>query len=183
MKTISYQTTVDYEDIVTVADCRAFMRVDDAEDDILIAALRDTACLWVENYTNTKLGAVDAIGYLDDWYSSRIGVGPVNSISQVEYMNTAQTWAVLPSANFYYDLVTSSARIFFRDVPSLYSHAVNRVRVSMSIGYNTVPEPLIQAVRILAAHLYENREAAVVGKSVNQLPMSVESLCSAYRVL
>lgn len=60
------------------------------------------------------------------------------------------------------------------------------VEVTFKAGYGQaaedVPEPLREAVRQLAAHLYENREATIVGtSSANVLPYGVEELIADYR--
>lgn len=44
------------------------------------------------------------------------------------------------------------------------------------------PEPaILQAIKLLVAHLYENREASLVGVSVEQLPIGVFDLITPYR--
>jgi uncharacterized phage protein (predicted DNA packaging) len=44
-----------------------------------------------------------------------------------------------------------------------------------------VDEPIKEAVRQLAAHLYENREASLVGVSAEQLPFGFLDLLAPYR--
>ena len=46
---------------------------------------------------------------------------------------------------------------------------------------NGVPEPLKQAIKLLVAHFYENREATVIGNTPNVLPYSVFDLVGPYR--
>ncbi|GJE00904.1 head-tail connector protein [Methylobacterium isbiliense] len=41
--------------------------------------------------------------------------------------------------------------------------------------------PLRQAVRMLAAHLYENREASLVGVTATELPIGVMDLLMPFR--
>ncbi|WP_242217266.1 head-tail connector protein [Shinella zoogloeoides] len=43
------------------------------------------------------------------------------------------------------------------------------------------PAPLEEAVRQLAGHLYENREASLVGVSADLLPLGVFDLVAPYR--
>lgn len=45
----------------------------------------------------------------------------------------------------------------------------------------TVPEPLKEAVRQLAGHLYENREASLVGITAEEIPFGFWELISPYR--
>jgi hypothetical protein len=44
-----------------------------------------------------------------------------------------------------------------------------------------VPEPVKEAVRLLAAHLFENREATLVGVTSQSLPFGFLDLLSPYR--
>lgn len=47
---------------------------------------------------------------------------------------------------------------------------------------NDVPEDLREAVRLLAAHLYENREATIFGVSVAPIPLGFDDLIRPHRV-
>jgi uncharacterized phage protein (predicted DNA packaging) len=44
-----------------------------------------------------------------------------------------------------------------------------------------IPAPVKEAARQLAAHLYENREASLVGVAAQQLPFGVLDLLTPYR--
>jgi len=46
---------------------------------------------------------------------------------------------------------------------------------------NPVPDALKEAIRQLAAHLYENREASLVGVTAQQLPFGLLDLLAPYR--
>ena len=46
----------------------------------------------------------------------------------------------------------------------------------------TVPGPLVQALLLLVGHLYENREAVVVGANAIKLPMAVDWLVMPFRL-
>jgi uncharacterized phiE125 gp8 family phage protein len=53
--------------------------------------------------------------------------------------------------------------------------------VTFQAGYQTVPPALKQAVLMLIAHLFENREAVVTGTIVSELPLGLQSLINLYR--
>lgn len=44
-----------------------------------------------------------------------------------------------------------------------------------------VPEPVQQAIMLLAAHFYENRQTLREGKSISEIPFTVSALISNYR--
>jgi uncharacterized phiE125 gp8 family phage protein len=54
------------------------------------------------------------------------------------------------------------------------------VRFVAGWDLSNVPNPLMQAMRMLLAHAGENREAVVNG-SFTEVPLGVESFLSAYR--
>jgi uncharacterized phage protein (predicted DNA packaging) len=43
------------------------------------------------------------------------------------------------------------------------------------------PSPLLEAIKMLAAHLYENREATLAGATTHNLPFGVWDLITPYR--
>ena len=45
-----------------------------------------------------------------------------------------------------------------------------------------VPEPIVQAIKLLTSHLYENREA-VTSLSVNSIPYTIGAMLQPYRIL
>ncbi|MCV9997677.1 head-tail connector protein [Pararhizobium sp. YC-54] len=49
------------------------------------------------------------------------------------------------------------------------------------IDQDPVPPALIEAVALLAGHLYENREATLVGVSAQELPLGIHDIVSGYR--
>ena len=185
MVTVSITGTPSLNDIITVADLKTFCRVDDAAEDTLMDAIRQAAITHVEDYCNIRLGDVAAVVYADYWHPMRIPVGPVASITSITYTSTANTTETLNASKYYFDLKTKPARINFVSPPDLYTDALNRVQINCVIGYAeaSVPKPLLQAIRILAGHYYENRQAVVTGTIAVEIPMAVAALLSPYRVL
>lgn len=49
------------------------------------------------------------------------------------------------------------------------------------VAYDTAPADLREAVLLLASHLYENREAVLVGVGAEALPFGYEHLVQAHR--
>lgn len=48
-------------------------------------------------------------------------------------------------------------------------------------GSSEVPDPVCEAVLQLTAHLYENREASIVGLTIEEVPFGFWSLLMPYR--
>lgn len=58
----------------------------------------------------------------------------------------------------------------------------NGAKIQFTAGYNEVPESLKAAMKLIIGHLYENREAVVIGASANEVPLASEYLMQPYRV-
>lgn len=67
--------------------------------------------------------------------------------------------------------------------PTLYDDRLDAVRVTFTAGYGAaaadVPKPIHVAIKLLAAHWYEHREAA--GEAMQSIPFGVDMLISPYR--
>lgn len=185
MMTVEITGTPDLDAVASVASIKSYLRVDHSDDDTLIEVLRDAAIAWVEDYCNTRLGDVTAIGYIDHFCPVRVPVGPVNSISSISYTATGNVTTTLSTGNYYFDLKTKPARIRFDNVPDLEDDALNRVQVNMNLGYPEadIPKPLIQAVKLMTAHLYETRVPVVTGSIASEVPLALKALLNPYRIL
>ena len=92
--------------------------MDHTDEDTLIEAYRDAAIAWVEDYCNTRLGDVSAVGYIDFFYNVRLPIGPVNSIASVHvHQDTANATQTLATTKWWADIKTKAARITFDSVP------------------------------------------------------------------
>jgi uncharacterized phiE125 gp8 family phage protein len=110
------------------------------------------------------------------------------SVDQIKYRDENGT--ELPFTDYRYDAV-DVGRLWLADgasFPPVKLYQYGGVKISFTAGYGSsgvsVPEPIRHAIRLLAGHYYENREAVLVerGANIMQLPMAVEALLSPYRV-
>jgi len=178
---------VDQDTIITVADLKAHMRVTHTQEDTYISALRSAAISWVEEHCNIKLGSYTARGYLAGFYNSYIPIGPVTAISEVKYQTTSDktydNLDTLAAGLWFTDEISKPARIAFRDYPNVYEYALTPVVVTFTAGYTTMPDPVLQAIRLLVAHMYENRQEEVVGTITTRLKFGLEALLNPFRVI
>ena len=179
---------VDQDTIITVADLKAHLRVTHTQEDTLISALRSAAISWVEEHCNIKLGSYTARGYLPDWRVAYFPIGPVTAITEVKYQTTADKdyttdLTTLGTTLWYTDEITQPARIAFRDYPTTYDYALTPVVVSFTAGYTTMPAPVLQAIRLLVAHMYENRQEEVTGTITTRLKFGLEALLNPFRII
>jgi len=113
---------------------------------------------------------------------------PLQSVSEIRYLDTDGSWQVLDSSKYRVDSVSSPGRItpaYGETWPSTRS-ATGAVEVTMVIGYGkatAVPASIKRALLLLVGQWYEFREEVVVGAAVNQLPRAVDALLAPYRML
>jgi uncharacterized phiE125 gp8 family phage protein len=179
---------VDQDTIITVADLKSHLRVTHTQEDTLIGALRSAAISWVEEHCNIKLGSYAARGYLTDWRPAYFPIGPVTAISEVKYQTTADKdytadLTTLAATLWYTDEVSQPARIAFRDYPTTYDYALTPVVVTFTAGYTTMPAPVMHAVRLLVAHMYENRQEEITGTISTRLKFGLEALLNPFRII
>ena len=179
---------VDQDTIITVADLKAHMRVTHTAEDTLITALRSAAISWIEEHCNIKLGSYTARGYLPGFYNAYIPVGPVTAITEVKYQTTADKdyasdLTTLAAGNWYTDTISQPARIAFRDYPQVYEYALTPVVVTFTAGYSTMPAPVLQAIRLLVADMYENRQEEVIGTITTRLKFGLDALLNPFRII
>jgi uncharacterized phiE125 gp8 family phage protein len=179
---------VDQDTIITVADLKSHLRVTHTQEDTLIGALRSAAISWVEEHCNIKLGSYTARGYLTDWRPAYFPIGPVTAISEVKYQTTADKdytadLTTLAATLWYTDEVSQPARIAFRDYPTTYDYALTPVVVTFTAGYTTIPAPVVHAIRLLVAHMYENRQEEVIGTITTRLKFGLEALLNPFRII
>ena len=179
---------VDQDTIITVADLKAHMRVTHTAEDTLISALRSAAISWIEEHCNIKLGSYTARGYLPGFYNAYIPIGPVTAISEVKYQTTADKdytsdLSTLAADNWYTDTISQPARIAFRDYPQTYEYALTPVVVTFTAGYSDMPAPVLQAIRLLVADMYENRQEEITGTITTRLKFGLDALLNPFRII
>lgn len=178
---------------VAVADLVAQARIDGAEENELLGRLLATARAHVESVTQRSLLRQDWCLTLDEFPTGaviRLPRGPVSEVLSVKYLDALGQQQTLPASA--YRLVKGG--LVQRLVPAVglsWPQAlcdIGAVEVSYRAGWATaqdVPEEIRDAILMLAAHWFENREAVAVTKSNDgMMPVSLgfESLLSHHVV-
>lgn len=186
--------------IVTWAEARKHLRLDDDEDREYVESLIAAATSWIdgpEGWLGRALGEqtlelVDcAFGY------GRLPYPPLVSIESITYLGSDNVDHVL-AADTYRQLANGSiAPLPGAHWPSVGASS-EAVRVVYLAGYpdrvvpptqeggatarlSTVPAPIKLAINQLVAHWYLNREAASTTKA-EDIPFGVEAKLSPYRI-
>lgn len=135
--------------------------------------------------------------YLDDarpptWRYGiiRLPRPPLISVDTVEYYDTSISvppfvYTTLATTEYQVDTNTEPGRLApapFKVWPATSPLAMAAVKVTYTCGYTgpeKVPARLKQAIRLIAAHLYEHREPIVTGATVANVPYSLKAFASS----
>lgn len=170
---------------LTLAEAKAFLRVEHADDDALIAALIAGARGHVEARTRRGLITQSWRMVRDAWPPDGRIAAPLAPLRQVTAARVYDLGGVARA-------VDTQAFIVEPETIALVPWAITQpgriaagIEIDVTIGYGVaaadVPEPLRQAIRLLLAHWYENRGG--VAREGVALPANVEALLAPYRVL
>ncbi|WP_256467859.1 head-tail connector protein [Bradyrhizobium sp. 18] len=178
--------------LVSLEEAKAHLRVDFDDDDDYIESL-------VETVTNTLDGPGGWLGralitQTLEWRGDEFGTcdirlpyPPIASIVSVKYDDDDGAEQTVSSGDYRLVGQPSLPRIalaYGSSWPSTRSQSES-VRIRYTAGYGTavdsVPAPIRQAVLLMIAELYENRELTT-DRSRAELPFSAMALLSTYRV-
>lgn len=106
---------------------------------------------------------------------------PLVSVTHVKYYDENNVLQTLDPSTYQVDTYSKTGKLalVYQEVwPATYYELLNSVEVQFVSGYGTspesVPEPVIQALLLTVAHMYENRTTL-------EIPMGVSQLVSQYQ--
>jgi uncharacterized phiE125 gp8 family phage protein len=175
---------------VTLAEAKAYLRVEHDDDDDVIAALIAGARVHVEAQIRRALITQSWRLIRDAWPADgRMTVlpAPLQALTAARvYRLDGSTQAIDPQA-FVVDTASAPARLSFASgAPPAPGRPFGGIELDIDVGYgdepSDVPADLRQAIRTLVAHWYENRGVIALGESVAVLPQQVAALLAPYRV-
>tara|TARA_R110000803_G_scaffold48061_2_gene99901 strand:- start:4085 stop:4690 length:606 start_codon:yes stop_codon:yes gene_type:complete len=189
----AYIETQSATKMVTLEEAKLHLRVMQEDDNTYINNLIMVAQQTIENYCNLLIFKTTVIQRGDCWadisslYFSPIKNSGAATLTHIKYYdsnNTQQTWA---SSNYIFDKFSQPCRIGIAPDITLPTLAIriDAVEVKYEIGTtdaDLVPLAIKQACLILVGQWYENRQEAVVGRSVGVIPMTARYLMNPYRI-
>jgi len=172
---------------VTVAEQKAFSRVEYADDDNIIVGVLKAARECVENATNRRLITQTWRHYPANPRDIILPFGPVQAVTSVTLYDETGSAHLLAPSDYDADIISEPATLKVRNLQGVSLRWTNPLAVEFVCGYGdsgtTVPESIRQAIMLLAAHWYENRVAvAETALRFEELPMGVKYLLAPYRL-
>ena len=163
-------------------------RVDSHQDDSAL----------LESYQRSAVASIDGpdgIGYamltqtwerVMDWFPATIVLPgfPIQSVESITYRDASDAEQTVDPSD--YELINDYEPAVIEPVAGwpVVGRRRGTVVVRYVLGHATpsdVPDDLRDAVALMVAHRYENRQPVVMGSSVTELPMGVGPIIEKYR--
>lgn len=175
---------------ISLAEAKAHLRVDTSGEDSLIQSLIMASRLHIEAALDLALITQSWRHQRDVWPPSRVLIlplRPIQGVTAVTLHDDDATSRSLDIENFVVDGFANPARLVWRGpgaVPAAGMIA-NGIEIDFVAGHGDatadVPQPIRQALLLLIAHWYENREPVEIGASATTIPAGVSELLMPYR--
>ena len=182
---------------VTLAEAKAHLRVDTADDDAYITGLITAAREWVEQYLDRTLVHTQWVMRLDQFPASGMepielprppivasGTATAVSITLTSELGTTSTYS---TAEYRVDRQSTPGAIRPLYGFTYPPHRIddNSISVTWWAGYGasgtSVPATIRHAILLLLGFWYEHRSSVLVGSISKELEFSVKSLLDSQR--
>jgi uncharacterized phiE125 gp8 family phage protein len=174
---------------LSLAEAKAFLRVETSDDDGVITPLIAAARIHTEAQTRRALITQNWRLSFDCWpEEGRLTVvpAPLQALAASRVYDTSNVAHAVDTAAFVLDK-GASALIFAPWALPAPGRVAAGIELDVTVGYGDaatdVPEPLRQTIRLLVAHWYENRGLVTNGVDYPTLPHGVAALIAPYRML
>ena len=174
---------------VSVADMKQHSRIYISDDDGIVLAYISAARAFAEVYQNKQLlPATYRLKF--DWFPSwtiKIPFPPLASVTAIKYLDTGGNLQTLATTEYLVDADSVPGRITpaYAKIWPVSRIQISAVEVDFVAGYpdaGSIPQTTVQAIKMLAAHWYEQREETAERRMAS-IPYGVADLLAVDRVL
>lgn len=190
-------TTAPTVEPVTVDDLKGHLNVTTDDDDAYIGSLAVAARRAIEAYQNRALVNTTFTWKFDSLYCTldhrgklRPPRSKLSSVTSITYIDTNGDTQTLATSVYGVDASTEPGRIYLKyaqNWPSDVRDIEDCWTVVFVAGYGadatSVPDETKQAIKMLAAHWYENREPVNIGNITSELPFGPLMLANVNRIV
>lgn len=182
----SYLLAGPAEEPVSLAEAKAYLKVDDSAEDGLITTLIGAARLHVEGVTGQALLAQSWRVVLDAWPENRmvkLPVTPFMAVTEIMAYDDNGGGHAVPLAQF----LSEPDRLLLPDavagMPAL--RARQGIEIDYVAGFGTepaaVPADIRQALLVLVGYWHEHRDAVIVAGSGAVVPSGFDRLVAGHK--
>lgn len=177
---------------VSLAEAKAWLRLDGSDEDDLVQALIVSARLTLEAYTRRFFVTQSWRLTLDAWPCSvrgqtpttmSIPLAPLQSVAAIRIFDALGVAQLLSAATYRAPAANDGARIVFSSAPPAPGRETDGIEIDVVVGYGAsaldTPEPLRRAMLTLVAQWHEHRGDA--GADEAALPAMVAALARPFR--
>lgn len=178
---------------VTTAEAKTHLRVTTSDDDTYIGTLITVARRHVETITGRALINQTWDYFLDNFPPGDKIVIPLprlSSVTSVKYTDKDNVQTTFAASKYIVDTNNEPGQIvlaYGESWPTFTPKPINAVEIRFVAGYGStaasVPEGVKQAMLLLIAHWYENREPVNIGNIVTEIPETINALLWPYRIM
>lgn len=153
---------------------------DTVEDEPVIAPLIAAAREFAENVTGQALAGQTIAAWPEALTEMmRMPLGPVGNVLGVTLTLEDGTTQTIPDGDY---IVLSSDDVYVIRMPNVRLRAVRPVEIVYTAGSTELPKALRQAMLLLIAHWYTNREAVITGNvAAAEVPVAARTLLNQYK--
>lgn len=183
---------------VTLEELKAHCRVDGTNEDASLGAYLDAAAEFVADRTSLVLAPASYQIDRADWCSDlQILVSPVRDIASVKYLDVNASSVTVDPSFYRWGRTDLGATLEFLPAfvrPIVADDRDDAVQIAFEAGFDDpnatgtgddpaliLPVRVKQAILLIAAHWYANREA-VSSDSLATIPLAAESLLAQLRI-
>lgn len=183
---ISYLLAGPAEEPVSLAEAKAFLKVDDSDEDGLITTLIGAARLHIEGVTGRALLAQSWRVVLDDWPDNgavKLPVTPFVAVTEINAYDAAGAAYEVPLAQFLSEPDRLLLPATVAGMPVLRER--QGIEIDYVAGFGTdpgdVPDDIRQALLLLVGHWFENRDAVIVAGSGSVVPSGFDRMVAPHK--
>ncbi len=181
------QTVAPTAEPVSVQSVVKQARIDGTDDLDTVYLQAKAARIWCETYLQKQLMPATyrlTIDRFPSW-TLKLPMPPITAISSITYLDTNGVTQTLSSSLYVVDTYSVPGRVTpaYSQVWPVTRIQINGVNITYTAGYadaSHVPDTIKHAIRLIAAHFYQNREETQEAKLQN-IPMGATSLLDSER--
>ena len=176
--------------VVSTADMKLHLRVDNTTEDTLIATLVTAATRLSEAQTRRAFLSQVWEMYLDCFPADDVYIAlprsPIITLDSIKYQDEDDAQQTFADSNYKMDDITSAPPRISLKKDSSWPDTIDElgvVVIRFTAGYGTaatsVPAEAIAAIKLIVGNLFENRENVSVGAAANEIPWTARTLLDA----